>query len=483
MARCLIVTGVWGTFHTKAFIDLNLPTLLAPGNLPAFTARTDSRYLIFTTAADLAQMESSPLFQRLKDTLPVTFVDIALGTKELDIDVHQYIWSQGLQQAKAENSFIMFMPPDVVWSDGSLEHLAKRLQAGRKALFLNWHLRAVNETFSEDFANAYLQNGVGTVSANARDLVKMCLEHIHPISTAYLRDSPNFPLHPEMVFWSVPEQGLLMRVLALTPFIFDTTVFTLNSYKLIEQVDDSSLVECVTDSDDLFMVSLQELGRYTNWYDNAARLDYAEVARWWATYNSPANDILISAPFRLKFSEGDEFQWRRQELASRQFSQRLVYTREAVRLWQLAKFAGCNLAASIIAFAICTGLAARLKLEAKPATVFLPTDDALRPYWEKGLSGLLASDSRGRLIDFLAAHTRTDDAAGVQLVLEQIRAMPFTSPTPPIDSPEAIGIDIHMNPTDNYFTLYLTESWGSGGMRGIRSVHVIPTVLGELSNF
>jgi hypothetical protein len=60
----VFVTVFWGGWHRGTFLNANLPTMLAPGNLPALAVGVDCEYLIYTTAKDAAELEGDLAFAR-----------------------------------------------------------------------------------------------------------------------------------------------------------------------------------------------------------------------------------------------------------------------------------------------------------------------------------------------------------------------------------------------------------------------------------
>lgn len=245
-------------------------------------------------------------------------------------------WIEGMRHARAQGKFVMFMPPDVIWSDGGFGHFADLIvHQGKRAIYINWHLRAISESFIPEFHKRY---GVGSsaISASSRDLIRMTLDHIHPLSSIYLRDSEFFPRHSEMMFWPVPGEGVLMHVFALTPFIFDTSRFEYTDRKLVTKVEDPDDLHYVVDSDDLYIVSLAELGKDRDWYETARPFDFVRHAEWWLYYDSPGNDYLTPQPFRLKFSDATEAKWNRAEASARLTLRRAIAAREVYRIgnWQ-----------------------------------------------------------------------------------------------------------------------------------------------------
>src|SRR6516164_8204503 len=93
-------TVVWGPWHTGVFLDVNLTSLLAPGNLAAFAQKHDVSYRIFTSKND---------------------------------------------DARIAGAMILLIPPDVVWSNGAFGHIADIAALGKKAIFMTY-MRVVSET-------------------------------------------------------------------------------------------------------------------------------------------------------------------------------------------------------------------------------------------------------------------------------------------------------------------------------------------------
>src|ERR1044071_399378 len=134
-AEILIVTAVWGDWHIRQLLAVNLPTLLAPRNLPALARRHATRYAIYTREADLAELSASPLVARLKRVMEVEFGLLAPGILRDPIAAHHHAWDEARAAVAAAGGMILYVPPDVAWSDGAFEHLAELVSQGRRAVF------------------------------------------------------------------------------------------------------------------------------------------------------------------------------------------------------------------------------------------------------------------------------------------------------------------------------------------------------------
>jgi hypothetical protein len=376
--------------------------MLAAGNLPAFAATVDTNYVIYTPLEDRTRMERSALFEKLRSIVRIEFRELGPADNTTPIDTTNRIWQLGIREAAQSSAFVMFMPPDVVWADGSLGHLADLITAGKHAIFLNWHLRSISETFIPAFHSKHRPDSNGIVTVDARTLVQLGMEHAHPIVGAYLRDSPFFPRHPEVIFWPIPGEGVLMHVLALTPFVFRPDALQLTPTHLLAAVPAPDRLHFVSDSDDLYMVSLAELGKDADWYRQNVKLNSSRIARWWLYYDSPSNDILVRVPYRLHFTGMTQSKWRRAELAARLTIHRLISAREVLRLVVAAREMGCDLAAQLLEFVLHADLAHRIVDSPGPYLFLLPRDEAIAPMW-KDVDGYLTSYI-DLFLDVLRAH-------------------------------------------------------------------------------
>jgi hypothetical protein len=392
------VTVVWGDWHTSAFLALNLPTLLAPGNLPALSEQWKIVYDIYTRAADIEKIEQSQVGRWLRR---IALLRINVISEEIigdPIRAHHEIWLEAIEKAQRERAFVLLMPPDVVWSDGAFRHVGTLLARGKKVVF-NFYLRVVSDTFAQDFTARY-GGPDGVLAAPPRQMVELSMSHIHPLMAAYLRGSDHFPHHAEMVIWPVRGEGLLVRVLAREALLFDPNVFALNDRQLVDGRASREEIEFVGDSDELFAVSLAPLGKDIEWCLRRQRAEFTWIARWWLHYDSALNDIVSSAKIRIHHGEPTPASWRAVEFASNIFIRRAATVREAIRVWRALHELKCERVAEILALAIHTGAIQQLTSDRGPVLVLAPSDDAIDLIPERELDKLISSGAR----DLLRAH-------------------------------------------------------------------------------
>jgi len=378
--KLLVVTAVWGDWHISKYFDLNLPTLLTDRNFPALVQACVITYLIYTSQKDLARVSAEPGLQALAELMKVQFNVIDPVLLEDPIVAHHEIWAKATQQAKRESSLVLLMPPDVAWSDGSFEHVGSLLESGKKVIFMTY-LRVESESFTKELKR-YHNDGEATISVSGQQLVEVGMRSLHPLMAASIRESNNFPIHPEMMFWVVPDEGLLCRVLAREMFIYYPESLSLNSVNLLETKVDLDKVHMVSDSDNLFAVSLTPYKKDFEWYRWPRKADPYAIAQWWLDYDSWINDFIVSTKIRWHYKPTTENLWQAKEQGSDVFLRRTADIRECRRLYDIAIKLKCYSFARLFAAALQTAAISLAGLGRGGAIIFLPLDPSGKKFSE-----------------------------------------------------------------------------------------------------
>ena len=228
----MFVTVLWGDWHRDIFLDTNLPTMLSPRNLPTLSAGIDCEYLVYTTPQDALQMARNRAFQRLRSILPVSLKLFTPSKTKNIFNLHHEIWGKATEHARQQQSFILLMPPDVAWADGSFERLRNALIAGKRAIFMTYP-RVVSETIVPALAERFPRDAGEAMIVPPKDLMALAITHIHPLMAAYDRSATHFPIHPEMILWPIEGDGFLLRLLARELFCFEPGRYPLNAQSLL----------------------------------------------------------------------------------------------------------------------------------------------------------------------------------------------------------------------------------------------------------
>src|SRR5215467_3554629 len=71
--RIKVLEPVWGYEFTQQFLNVSLPTLLAPGNLPALAESLPTEFVFLTGRKDEPMIRDSAGYRRLSTICPVSF--------------------------------------------------------------------------------------------------------------------------------------------------------------------------------------------------------------------------------------------------------------------------------------------------------------------------------------------------------------------------------------------------------------------------
>ena len=372
---CVFVTVFWGDWHRGMFADANLPTMLAPGNLPALAAGIDCEYLIYTTAKDAAEIKRDPAFERLQSLLPVTLKVFMPSKTKHPITLHHDIWRQATKHARRREACILLMPPDVAWADGSFARLRIAFEAGKRAMFMAYP-RVVSETFVPAVIRQFRRGADQSAIISAPELMALAMTHIHPLMAAYSRFSTHFPIHPEMILWPVEGDGFLLRLLARELFCFEPGRYQLNAKSLLAQRPPDKEIQVFRDSREFLGVSLTPLWKDMEWYLRRSRIDPLFTGRWWITYDSPLSDYISAFDLRFTCGKGDEMCWRKAGQQARNMLTYIRSAREFMRVLMTLGEIGHSRSASFLASALRVHGLARRWAHRGPFVVLAPDDAA-----------------------------------------------------------------------------------------------------------
>ncbi len=373
--HCVFTTVFWGDWHRDMFLDVNLPTMLAAGNLPALTNEISCEYFVYTTSKDAVRTAQNGAFQRLRSLMPVKIKLFTPSKTKHPVDLHQDIWRAATEHARGRGAFILLMPPDVAWADGSFARLRDALMARKRAIFMTYP-RVVSETIVPAMHERFPRDAGDALAISPSAMMGLAITHIHPLMAAYDRSATHFPIHPEMVLWPVEGDGFLLRLLAREPFCFEPESYPLNARALLAQVPARGDTCVFCDSREFLGVSLTPLWKDMEWYLARRRLDPLFVGRWWIAYDSPVNDQISAMNLRFGGGKGPDSAWRRAELRADALLTHLRSAREFVRILMTLTQMGHSRAASFLASALRLHGVARRWPHRGPFVVLAPTDEA-----------------------------------------------------------------------------------------------------------
>ncbi len=259
-----VLLPVWNAPHVDRFLTYSLPTLLAPGNLPAVAAAAPTTFVILTSADDVPRIRAHP---RVADLAAVCAVDIrpidhliTLWTHSMTLTLAYAERVRAAGEAMTDTCFV-FLVGDYVMADGSLGAAVARVRAGASAV------QAGNFQVTLETARWWLDTQLATsprpLAVKPRALAAWALAHLHPATAANTVNAPGrHNAHANRLFWRAGDGALLGRffllhMLCIRPERTDFVVGSFCDYSFVPEMCPSGNVEVMHDSDDYLVVELQ----------------------------------------------------------------------------------------------------------------------------------------------------------------------------------------------------------------------------------
>jgi hypothetical protein len=311
-----LVTPVWGEEFTRTFLDVTLPCLLSPGNIPALPPAS-CVYKIFTSDEDRVRILDAPAFRALRTLATVEVRPIER------LDDNPYVQSSNCYRAATREAadagaVIIYLIPDMILADGGLRTIVRLVEQGKRAVLVAG-LRTVKETLVPE-ALAKFKAGEALAAA-PRPLVELALRHLHPVMQHHMYDEESAGFNPSFFCWRVPGQGFVVHCAHLQPVAVDARGQRATLYGTI---DDDLLFDLglrpdeiayADDSDELLWFELSPRARVIE-PPSGRRL--WEILRWLngATYAHQRE--YLRRTLRIRATEASGPEWRSAEERGRQ---------------------------------------------------------------------------------------------------------------------------------------------------------------------
>lgn len=285
-----ILLPVWGERFVGQFLEFCLPTLMAPGNIPAVARMLPCEMVLMTSAADEAAIHRHPLWQRLAGMCTVTIkrIDdlITDGNHSTTITLAYARMVRETGEKMLDTCFI-FLVSDYLVADGSLRSVLARMQAGASGV-LAGNFQVIAED-AIDTLRRWLAPAPAPLALPSRKLLKWALSHLHPATVANIVNYRlNHNAHTNRLFWRVDENTLigrffLMHMIGIRPEATDFMVGSSCDYSFIPEMCPSGNVVALEDSDDYLVVEMQPRdheARHLSWGPISPKFLAESLAEW-----------------------------------------------------------------------------------------------------------------------------------------------------------------------------------------------------------
>jgi hypothetical protein len=262
--RTVLLLPVWGYSFVSQFLEFCLPTLLAPGNIPAVAAALPCRFVLLSSKNDEPVIRAHPSWRALERVCEAEIrrIDdlITTGNHSATITLAFARAVRESGDAMLDTCF-MFLMSDYLIADGSLKAVLARVQRGASGVVAGNYQIVAEDAIP--LLRRQATPGLGPIVLEARDLVRWSLSHLHPATVANIVNfGLNHNAHVNRLFWRVDENTLigrfyLMHMIAIRPELTDFVVGASCDYSFIPEMCPSGRVATLTDSDDYLVVEMQ----------------------------------------------------------------------------------------------------------------------------------------------------------------------------------------------------------------------------------
>src|SRR5262245_39672944 len=209
--RCVL--PVWGYRFVRQFLEVGLPTLLAPGNVPALAAALPTRFMILTRLEDEDFIRHHPSFRNLCEVCEteIRLIDHLITGSNYSTTI-TLGYTEAIRTAGNDmlDTCFFFLVSDYIMADGSLASALERMMDGRSGVLVG-NFQVVLED-ALPWLQEQLNRSPNVLAIPPRELLHWAFNHLHP---ATLANTVNVPLshntHTNRLFWRVDGNTLLAR--------------------------------------------------------------------------------------------------------------------------------------------------------------------------------------------------------------------------------------------------------------------------------
>ena len=131
--------GRLGRTYLDLMVDVALPTLLSPGNLPALAGHSRVEFTFYTRPEDEEVIRASFCMPLLEECAEVRFEDIKFDeTQAARVNAKYFTMARvhalAGKRAASERACAIILAPDAIFSDGSLRTVLQAAQEGKRAV-------------------------------------------------------------------------------------------------------------------------------------------------------------------------------------------------------------------------------------------------------------------------------------------------------------------------------------------------------------
>jgi hypothetical protein len=288
MNKYRFITTVWGDKFTDLYLNITLASLMTSGNFVYLTNKK-AVYNIITKNSDCEKIRNSQIFKLVSNYVEFEFIilpDLEF-INAVSSDSHWYFWSYALKRAELEGDYVIFIMPDAVYGENTIERWINALESGYKAVYA-LGAQIVQEISYSKIHEGFRNSETGIIQISNESLKSLVLDYLHPVFIANIDKSTIINNHPEFFIQLKESVGLSVNVLAQHPFCIKLNEFRIGPG--LNPLDKNELIFV----DELCFAGLEPIDKYANNY-RFSYIDKMEkkisIGHWRSIFATTANNI------------------------------------------------------------------------------------------------------------------------------------------------------------------------------------------------
>ena len=213
LERLHLTVFVYGEKYAALFTRIVLPNLVGLiEEIPA-DLRRGTRFRVLTDPSGAAAIQACPTLALIHQLVPV---DISNTMEKAGYELYggygPMILGQArlVHEASLAGAGIIFCPPDLVWSKGSFEAIARLARDGARAV-IGPSARGIEEDLVPIFERMIEDSGTHRLTIASEDLTGLLYSHWQQMNDGFIWNAPSSNVWKSYAYWRLGPQHYLMK--------------------------------------------------------------------------------------------------------------------------------------------------------------------------------------------------------------------------------------------------------------------------------
>jgi len=263
-----IIGYAWGDGYVDELLNLALPALLAPGNLPAIASQVPCELVLVSEERLFAKIAAHPAVREVQKLCPVRLVGLDdLITRS---DKYGMALTYALHRAFADlgpamtNAWLIFFNADFLLADGSLRNVLGHLMRGERMVASPSYCTVKEELLPE--LKRRLASDPTRLLIAPREMAELILQHRHITIRGKTVNQTRFHLlQADQFYWQVDDKTLVgqqmpVAIVGMRPqrYLAEPNAFW--DHGLMLELCPDAEIKLLGDSDEFLMLELRSGG-------------------------------------------------------------------------------------------------------------------------------------------------------------------------------------------------------------------------------